>query len=168
MRFFWSQGIPYTLMLAGHPPKQLPPDQPFGGPEAPSKRKAFLASGMLSANLARYPAPIPANLWDEASPKEPRFHRVDPRSYGALLEESRDATWKRTTSSWLGLLNRTTTHRSHLAAQILFPVAFDEPSRPSTSSRAGPRARCRARCWSLGSRGRRPPATRRGRRCGRR
>jgi hypothetical protein len=76
---------------------------------------------MLTDDLARFPAPIPAQLWDEASAVEPRFHRVDPASYGALLEESE----KRQQPGLLGFFKKP--RPSHLTAQIYFPIAFEEP-----------------------------------------
>lgn len=125
MRFAWSQGLPYTLV--GQVTRQIPNGENFGGPNAAQRRSGLLDSGVLVGDLANYPAPIPTQLWDESSSAEPRFHRVDPASYGALVEERHDASVPALPSRLLGLIKGRAGHRSHLAAQVFFPVAFDEP-----------------------------------------
>jgi hypothetical protein len=53
------------------------------------------------------PASVTTQLWDEASPVEPRFHRVDATSYQALLEHA---------ASGFGL---------HSAATLYLPCPLD-------------------------------------------
>lgn len=83
MRLAWDQGVPYTILgPAGR--RDLPPGEPFGGPDAAARRSAIQA--MLREDLERLPPPVSSALWDENSEAAPRFHRVDPASYRALLE----------------------------------------------------------------------------------
>ncbi|MDC3960894.1 hypothetical protein [Polyangium jinanense] len=84
MRTAWDAGLPYSL-LGPHGMLQIPKDTPFGGPDAPARREAILE--MLLGDLRALPA-IGDASWDERSAAEPAFHRVDPGSYEALLEEA--------------------------------------------------------------------------------
>ncbi len=125
MRLAWSAGVPYTLV--GSKSRQIPSGEPFGGVEAEARRKAFLAADMIPGDLARYPKFVASALWDEASEVEPSFHRVDPASYGTLLEESRDRMVERTSSA--GLFGLASPDR--LASDLLLPA------RRAGSSRKG-------------------------------
>jgi len=84
MRLAWDAGLPYSL-IGPDGTRQIPKDLPFGGPDAPARREAIME--MLLGDLRALPL-IESSLWDERSASEPAFHRVDPRSYEALLEEA--------------------------------------------------------------------------------
>lgn len=84
MRVAWDAGLPYSL-FGPHGTRQIPKDTPFGGPDAAARREAIME--MLLGDLRALPA-IENALWDERSAAEPAFHRVDPGSYAALLEEA--------------------------------------------------------------------------------
>jgi len=83
MRTAWDSGVPYTL-FGPDGTRQIPKDTPFGGPDAPARRDAIME--MLLDDLRALP--IGYVSWDERSGAEPAFHRVDPGSYVALLEEA--------------------------------------------------------------------------------
>jgi hypothetical protein len=119
MRFAWQCGVPYTI-VGPDGTKQFPADTAFGGPESGERRRRVLE--MLAEDLRRLPAPIPAQLWDEASDAEPCFHRVDPASYGALLEQSQQPS--------RGLVNLFRRRPpSHLGAMLFLPCRIDAPFR---------------------------------------
>jgi hypothetical protein len=84
MRFAWDMGLPYTI-FGPSGERQIPQGVPFGGPDASARREAIVE--MVLGDLRALPA-IENSLWDERSAAEPAFHRVDPTSYGALLEEA--------------------------------------------------------------------------------
>ena len=85
MQAAWQQGIPYAI-VGPQGRRECPPGQPLGGPDAPARRAAL--QPMLHEDLMALPPSVTAQLWDEASPVEPRFHRVDVTSYQALLEHA--------------------------------------------------------------------------------
>jgi hypothetical protein len=121
MEVAWSMGIPYSIIgTAGT--RTFPNGQPYGGDGAHERRDALLASKMLADDLAKYPPSIRNNLWDEASAHEPRFHRVDSKSYAALVEEIDN---QRKPGLW-GLINRKVKMTSHLGCMVFFPAAFEE------------------------------------------
>lgn len=108
----WEQGLPYGIVTA-EGSCQLPKDVLFGGPDAPVLRQGALP--MLAEDLAALRLP----LWDEATTAEPRFHRVDPASYGVLMEA---ASVQKT---FFGLFNRTVI--THLTAGVFLPCDFEKP-----------------------------------------
>ncbi len=124
MRLAWSLGKPYSLI--GVTVREIPIGEPFGGVTSPQRRQHFLSPGMLLDDLGKYPSSVRDHLWDEGSAAEPRFHRVDVHSYGALIEENRNAM-RTAHSSWSGLRKKADKQRSHLAAQLFLPIDFDEP-----------------------------------------
>jgi hypothetical protein len=106
MAFAWERGLRYSIM-GPDGRRDIAAGTPFGGIDAPMNRARFVP--MLLDDLAGLPAALAANLWDEASHAEPRFHRVDPASYAVLLDEAQ----KR--------------NGSHLAAMLFLPRAFEAP-----------------------------------------
>jgi hypothetical protein len=85
MEMFWKQGVSYSILgLDGN--REQPPGIPFGGPDAATRRFEILE--MLTEDLAGLPAPIPEQLWDELWDGPMGFHRVDPDSYAAFVEEA--------------------------------------------------------------------------------
>jgi hypothetical protein len=118
MRFAWGQGLPYTV-FGPQGRADFPKDTPFGGADAPAKRGHFVP--MLLDDLQQLPSAFAGNLWDEDSAAEPTFHRVDPRSFQALLAEANQT--KR--PSFMGLLKKS--EPTHLSASVFFPISFDVP-----------------------------------------
>ena len=106
MRDSWTTGVPYFVFGPGER-REFPPDVPYGGPTASSERERFLP--MVLDDLRAAPQQVLAQLWDEASNVEPRFHRVDPTSYAALVGDGEPS--------------------SHLAAQVFLPCDFTVPFR---------------------------------------
>jgi len=91
MLFAWQQGVPY-MQVGPCGIRAFPEGTPYGGPDAKANRERFVP--MLIEDLQQLPKTIPANAWDEASNASPGFHRVNPKSYEALLSETntRNAT----------------------------------------------------------------------------
>jgi hypothetical protein len=118
MRFAWSQGLPYTI-VSPDGKRDVPPGLPFGGGDAPARRSQVVE--MVLDDLRTLPREIAAQLWDERSGAEPRFHRVDPKSYEALLAHF---AAKPTRSLW-GI--RKGTRASHCASALLLPCEFENP-----------------------------------------
>ena len=116
MQYSWDMGVAYVI-VGPEGTKECPQGVPFGGPGAAAYREAI--HDLLVADLQKLPAPIPSQLWDERSPAEPCFHRVDPTSYGALLEEASQRG-----RGFLGIIGR---KPSHLGAMLLLPCTFDTP-----------------------------------------
>ncbi len=84
MEFAWSRGLAYSV-LGPQGRRDVPQGHPFGGPDASAQRARFVP--MLVDDLRALPATV-GPIWDEASATPPTFHRVDPTSYGALVEEA--------------------------------------------------------------------------------
>jgi hypothetical protein len=120
MAYAWAQGMAY-FVVGPEGRRDLPPGQPFGGPDADANRERFVP--MLVDDLRSLPA-LAASMWDEASAAEPTFHRVDADSYASLLEE---ASSRAKRPALLGLLGRRRPEAAHLAATVFLPVAFDAP-----------------------------------------
>jgi hypothetical protein len=127
MRWSWQQGIPYAVY--GTDGRQdLPPDQPFGGPDAAAHRESMMA--MLQEDLRRLPIDIVRSLWDERSSDEPRFHRVEPKSYEVLLQQAGGPDRMRGSVSYLFQTRHTP--RRHLLATLFLPCKFDNPFKMSS------------------------------------
>ena len=82
MRFGWSQGLPHTIVNS-EGKREVPPGSPFGGGDAPARRSQV--AEMVLDDLRALPCEIAAQLWDERSGAEPRFHRVDAKSHKAFV-----------------------------------------------------------------------------------
>ena len=86
MQFSWDQSLSYRI-IGPDGTRELPPNVPFGGTDAAANRERAVPlvledlRGIFSSGLP----------WDERSAAAPRFHRVDPTSFMALLahEEAR-------------------------------------------------------------------------------
>jgi len=117
MRLGWETAGRYVV-VGPEGARELAKDQPFGGIDAARRREQILP--MVLEDLRALPAPF---TWDESSPAEPRFHRVDPTSYGALLEE---ANHRRGRPSFLGFLTRAQETTPHLTATVFLPSSFEE------------------------------------------
>lgn len=117
MRLGWEAAGRYVI-VGPEGTRELAKDEPFGGVDAARRREAILP--MILDDLRAMPI---SPTWEERSTAEPRFHRVDPRSYGALLEE---ANHRRGRPSFLGFLTRAQVTTPHLTATVLLPCAFDE------------------------------------------
>lgn len=117
MRLGWEAAGRYVI-VGPEGTRELVKGEPFGGPDAARRRESILP--MILEDLQALPVPLD---WDERSAAEPRFHRVDPTSYGALLEE---AEHRRGRPSFLGFLTRTQVTTPHLTATVFLPCAFDE------------------------------------------
>ncbi|MCY0997415.1 hypothetical protein OWM54_09735 [Myxococcus sp. MISCRS1] len=117
MRSAWASGVPYSI-IGPEGARPLPEGLPFGGPDAPVRRARVI--DMLVEDLRQLPVSTPDPLWDERSEAEPRFHRVDPASYEALLEEAR-----RPGKSFLGFRKRGEGDRVHVAAMLFLPRDFE-------------------------------------------
>jgi hypothetical protein len=101
MRFAWERGVPYSIIgPAGA--RELPRGVPFGGVGSSERRRAILP--MIDDDLRALTPTIGEIGWDERAAVEPRFHRVDPASCGALLEQARPS--------------------SHASSAIFLPCAF--------------------------------------------
>lgn len=118
MRFAWSQGLPYTI-VSPDGKREIPPGSPFGGDDAPARRNQVVE--MVLDDLRTLPGEIATQLWDEHSIAEPRFHRVDPKSYDALLTHF---AAKPRRSLW-GF--RKGDGASHCASALLLPCEFKHP-----------------------------------------
>ena len=117
MRVAWNAGLPYTLITPQGAVKH-PPGSPIGGAAAAPRRAAML--GMIREDLEALPPPIAADLWDEASSVEPRFHRPDSASYRALLEE---ALRRNGHPSYGGVMSERPAF--HVATALYLPCDFD-------------------------------------------
>jgi hypothetical protein len=69
---------------------------------------------------------FPALPWDERSTAEPRFHRVDPRSLGALLDHMKSLL---TPPSWFvkrrGKRRGPVTEAAHLMSTVFLPTELE-------------------------------------------
>jgi hypothetical protein len=104
MQLCWNQGLPYT-QFGPNGSVEFPPNTPFGGRDAPQRREQLLAT--LYGDLLTLPQGIASQLWDERSAAAIGFHRVDPKSYDALLH-----------------LARQRDGRLHCAASLFLPCDF--------------------------------------------
>ncbi len=86
MQLCWDQGLSYK-QFGPQGPLEFPPNTPFGGVDASQRREQLM--DLLHEDLEALPQGIASQLWDERSTAEMRFHRVDPKSYEALLQEAR-------------------------------------------------------------------------------
>jgi hypothetical protein len=127
MRWSWEQGVPYAVYGA-EGRQDLPPNQPFGGPDAPAHRESIM--GMLREDLRKLPLDVMNNLWDERSSETPRFHRVEPKSYELLLQEASGAD--RLRGSVAHFFQSRHTHRRHLLATLYLPCLFGNPFKISS------------------------------------
>lgn len=83
MQLAWDQGFSYSS-FGPDGRRDLPPGLPFGGADAATERARIVA--MVIEDLCALSPEITRDSWDERSLAQPRFHRVDPESYRALLE----------------------------------------------------------------------------------
>jgi hypothetical protein len=123
MQWAWDQQIPYAVFLPDGK-KECPPGVPFGGPEAPEHRRH--CQSLLPADFAAFPAGAATPPWDEASAEAPRFHRVDPASFGALLEHA-ERLAATTTPRFFGLLAGAPRGPLHVLAGVFLPGDFPTP-----------------------------------------
>lgn len=79
MQFCWDQQLPYRI-VGPDGVRELPPNVPFGGTDAAAKRERFVPMVLDDLRSA-----FTNVQWDERSSSVPRFHRVDPTSFQALL-----------------------------------------------------------------------------------
>ena len=121
MSFAWQQGVAYSV-FGPDGDRDIAKGTPFGGADAASNRARFVP--MILSDLTKLPASFRTNLWDEDSAAEPAFHRVDPRSYGSLLEQ---ASPRAARPSLFGLLKRARKDPSHLSATVFLPITFVAP-----------------------------------------
>jgi hypothetical protein len=117
MMFAWEQGLPYTL-LGPEGRRDIPKDTLFGGSDAPSRRAQFVP--MMVDDLKQLPGLLADKLWDEGSLEHPTFHRVDPRSFQALITEAEQQSKR---SAFMGILSKKIP--THLAASVFLPIAFE-------------------------------------------
>ncbi|MGZ6090202.1 MAG: hypothetical protein ACXWUE_42470 [Polyangiales bacterium] len=117
MQLAWETAGRYVI-VGPDGTRELANGEPFGGADAAQRREAILPT--ILDDLRALPVPLD---WDERSAAEPRFHRVDPTSYRALLEE---ANQRRGRPSFLGFLTRAQVTTPHLTAAVFLPCAFDE------------------------------------------
>jgi hypothetical protein len=113
MRFAWAQGISYR-QIRRDGIREFPRDTPFGGPGASEHRNAFIQ--MLYDDLRALPQDTSLQLWDERAVVEPRYHRVDPTSFGELLAEA----------------SRRDSAPLHVTATLFLPAAFVTPFEMTT------------------------------------
>ena len=127
MQFAWSQGIPYAI-LGPDGRRECPAGVPFGGPDAPARRQQIVA--MLLDDLRGLSPAVAARLWDEGTAVEPRFHRVDPGSYEALLAEAKQIGASEV-KFFLGLFKRRGSPSpgpgAHVGTTLLLPCEFAVP-----------------------------------------
>lgn len=79
MRTAWDSGSRYTIVTPSGA-RDLPPGEPFGGPDALARWARFVPVVRADVQDAA------GGPWNEESQAEPCFHRPDARSYAALLE----------------------------------------------------------------------------------
>jgi hypothetical protein len=120
MRAAWEQGIAYAI-IGPEGRRECPPGEPFGGLDASARRAAL--QPMLREDLAALPPPVAAQLWDETSADEPRFHRVDPTSYQALLESAAARAAK---PSFFARLSGKQSLQRHTTATLFVPCALGQ------------------------------------------
>lgn len=118
MQLAWDQGLHYKL-VGPDGVRELPAGLPFGGEDAPVRRWRIIEA--ILDDLRALSAKIAAQLWDERSQAEPRFHRVDVASYHALVEYYAAHPGR----SFLGI--RTGPKMSHCSASLFLPCDFKEP-----------------------------------------
>lgn len=84
MRAAWQLAIPYSVITPSGR-IDLPPGQPYGGPEAADQRRAMVADApAFFASLRAVSAEPP---WDESDDGDIGDWRVDPRSFASLLAQ---------------------------------------------------------------------------------
>jgi hypothetical protein len=84
MRMAWREfGHPYIVTRPNKPPLVLPEGTPWGGGDAPAKRRAMHA--LVAETLAAWRRGLGDFTLDEESNAEPRFWRPLPRSWQALI-----------------------------------------------------------------------------------
>lgn len=103
----WNAGLPYTV-VGPNGRREVAENTPFGGASAEANRARFVP--MLVDDLKALPSELAT--WDEASNAEPSFHRVDPKSYEALLKEA---------------MTRGGRDHAHVCASVFLPAPFDAP-----------------------------------------
>jgi hypothetical protein len=118
MEFAWATGVPYKL-VGPEGVRELPPNTPFGGPDAPERRLQYV--DLVLDDLRGLSPEVAGNLWDERSPESPRFHRVDPVSYQELLKYFEEPRRSSALRFWQP------TRPSHSMATIFLPIEFDAP-----------------------------------------
>jgi hypothetical protein len=123
MRWAWEAKVPYSI-ISHEGTRPCPPNEPFGGPGAPERRPK--SRELLLRDYATYPFDIPQQLWDEASMDEPTFHRVDPRSYEALIEWA--STPRAAPAKLFGLVKpKGEPQELHMGLSLFLPCAFAAP-----------------------------------------
>jgi hypothetical protein len=108
MRLCWEQGVPYT-QVGPQGSREFPKDTPFGGAGASLRREQLME--MLYGDLNMLGQGIPSQLWNERSAVEISFHRVEPKSYEALLKEA---------------AQRATRGSRHCTASLFLPCEFPD------------------------------------------
>jgi hypothetical protein len=120
MQVAWEQGFTYSI-FGPDGRRDLPPGLPFGGADAAKERARIVE--LVLEDLRALPREIASHLWDEGSLAEPRFHRVDPESYQALLEHFSN----RPARSLFGFKIGRAPRPAHCVSPLLLPCAFDDP-----------------------------------------
>lgn len=120
MAFCWKHGVPYHL-AGPDGVRVLPPDQPFGGPDAAEKRRALIP-GVVNTLGPMFGGDLP---WDEASDAEPRFERVDAPSFDAFQDHARALVTGSRFWRWLGRSSKVDVQASHLLGTMFVPAELD-------------------------------------------
>ncbi len=123
MQWSWDSGVPYSV-YGPQGKQEFPKGVPFGGVQAPQNRVG--CRELLREDLAQFPLEVMARPWDEASAAEPRFHRVDPKSFGALLAHA-DALAGKPGRRFFGLLAGQPRGPLHCQAGVFLPGDFEKP-----------------------------------------
>jgi hypothetical protein len=121
MRQAWDLGVPYRIVRPNQEIQEFASGTPYGGEDAPTKRKEYIV--LARRYITQLPQGISKYAWDESSSVEPEFYRLDPKSFGSLLEEAQEKI-----SKSQSLFQRVTGRSPcipHLpSAEAFFPVPF--------------------------------------------
>ena len=109
MQMSWDLSSSYRI-IGPNGVRDIPPNTPFGGVGAAARREQILPDVLDDLRLA-FPDRLP---WDERSSSAPRFHRVNPASFQALITHAKS------------LVSPERAHVLHLFGSLFVPAQLSQ------------------------------------------
>jgi hypothetical protein len=131
MAMSWKIGVPYRI-VGPEGTREFPPEQPFGGPDAPARRRSLIQA-VVDAMAPAFGGTLP---WNEASEAVPRFERVDAGSFQALCEHAMNLARPEAPGSSAGCVAPPIQDRRIWSVRSSCPPSSASPSNPSRPCRA--------------------------------